>query len=179
VAAWQLLSLVMSTALGCWCPADVAADAGEVWGLEQRPAHWVEHVVGIKEKTLAAEYPDRLASQHALAGAYKADGQVHKAVALFQHVFAVEARTLREDHSSRLVSVKALADMLAELAVDSDEASSVSCESSPVSWLASVVLSFSSRDSVCLHNHRHRTSSCLASRRTSVSAAVITCRTEK
>jgi hypothetical protein len=84
-------------------------------------------------ETLAEDHPSRLASQHALAMAYQADGQVHKAVALLQHVVAVDARTLRENHPSRLASVKALADMLAELAIDSDEASSVSCESSPVS----------------------------------------------
>jgi hypothetical protein len=90
-------------------------------------------VVEVREKTLAAEHPSRLASQHALAIVYEADGQVHKAVALLQHVVAVEARTLREDHPSRLVSVEALADMRARLAVDSDEVSSMSCESSPVS----------------------------------------------
>jgi hypothetical protein len=58
---------------------------------------------------------------------------VHKAVGLLEHAVAVEAGTLREDHPSRLVSVEALADMLAELAIDSDEASSMSCESSLVS----------------------------------------------
>jgi tetratricopeptide (TPR) repeat protein len=93
----------------------------------------LEHVVEVREKTLAAEHPDRLASQHELAGAYQADGQVHKAVGLLEHAVAVEAGTLREDHPSRLVSVEALADMLAELAIDSDEASSMSCESSLVS----------------------------------------------
>ncbi|RYN56949.1 hypothetical protein AA0117_g13239 [Alternaria alternata] len=93
----------------------------------------LEHVVEVHKKTLAAEHPDRLASQHELAGAYQADGQVHKAVGLLEHAVAVEAGTLREDHPSRLVSVEALADMLAELAIDSDEASSMSCESSLVS----------------------------------------------
>jgi tetratricopeptide (TPR) repeat protein len=93
----------------------------------------LEQVVEVKEKTLAAEHPSRLASQHALARTYQADGQVRKAVELLEHVVAVEARTLREDHPSRLASVEALADMRAELAVDSDEASSMSCESSPVS----------------------------------------------
>ncbi|CAN9183366.1 unnamed protein product [Alternaria alternata] len=93
----------------------------------------LEHVVEVKEKTQAAEHPSRLASQHALAGAYEADGQVHKAVALLQHVVVVEARSLQEDHPSRLASVEALADMLAELAVDLDRASSVSRGSSPVS----------------------------------------------
>ncbi|CAN9239159.1 unnamed protein product [Alternaria alternata] len=102
-------------------------------GQVHKAVELLEHVVEVREKTLAAEHPDRLTSQHALAMAYEADGQVHKAVALLQHVVAVEARTLREDHPSRLVSVEALADMRAELAADSDEASSTSCESSPVS----------------------------------------------
>jgi tetratricopeptide (TPR) repeat protein len=94
----------------------------------------LEHVVEVQEKTLAPERPDRLGSQHALAMAYDADGQVHKAVALLEHVVAVEAYTLRDNHPSRLVSVEALADMRAELAKDSDEALSTSCESSTLSW---------------------------------------------
>jgi hypothetical protein len=51
---------------------------------------------------------------------------VQKAVELLEHVIAVEARTLQDDHPLRLVSVEALADMYAELVVDSDEASSSS-----------------------------------------------------
>jgi hypothetical protein len=78
----------------------------------------------VLEKTMAEEHPSRLASQHALAGAYEADGQVQKAVALLEHVVAVEADSLRDDHPLRLVSVEALADMYVELAVDSDETSS-------------------------------------------------------
>ncbi|CAN9209820.1 unnamed protein product [Alternaria alternata] len=109
------------------------AGAYEADGQVHKAVALLEHVVEVREKTLAAEHPSRLTSQHALAMAYEADGQVHKAVALLQHVVAVEARTLREDHPSRLVSVEALADMRAELAADSDEASSTSCESSPIS----------------------------------------------
>ena len=109
------------------------AIAYEADGQVDKAVALLEHIVEVEEKTLAAEHPSRLASQHALAMAYEADGQVHKAVALLQHVVAIEARTLREDHPSRLVSVEALADILAELAVDLDEASSMSCESSLVS----------------------------------------------
>jgi hypothetical protein len=109
------------------------ARAYEADGQVHKAVALLEHIVEVEEKTLAAEHPSRLASQHALARAYQADGQVRKAVELLEHVVAVEARTLREDHPSRLASVEALADMRAELAVDSDEASSMSCESSPVS----------------------------------------------
>ena len=85
----------------------------------------LEAVVKAKE-TLAADHPDRLASQHALAMAYEADGQAKNAVELLEHVVAVEADSLRDDHPSRLVSVEALADMYAELpvAVSFDETSS-------------------------------------------------------
>jgi lipopolysaccharide biosynthesis regulator YciM len=63
----------------------------------------------VREKTLAAEHPQRLASQHALAGVYEADGQVDKAVALLQHVVEVEEKTLEAEHLSRLASQHALA----------------------------------------------------------------------
>jgi len=36
----------------------------------------LELVVTVRERTLAEDHPDRLASQHALAGAYESDGQV-------------------------------------------------------------------------------------------------------
>ena len=99
----------------------------------QKAVALLEYVIEVQEKTMAAAHPDRLASQHALAGAYRADGQVQKAVALLEPVVTVEAFTLRDDHPSRLVSVKALTDMYAELAVNTDEALSVSCESFTVS----------------------------------------------
>jgi hypothetical protein len=46
----------------------------------------LEHVVAIREKTLAEDHPQRLVSQHALAQAYKANGQVKEAVELLEHV---------------------------------------------------------------------------------------------
>jgi hypothetical protein len=36
----------------------------------------LEHVVTIRKQTLAEDHPDRLTSQHALASAYQANGQV-------------------------------------------------------------------------------------------------------
>jgi hypothetical protein len=61
-------------------------------------------VVKIEEQTLAEDHPDRLGSQHALAGAYHADGQVGKAVKLLEHIVAVRTKVLRDSHPSRLVS---------------------------------------------------------------------------
>jgi tetratricopeptide (TPR) repeat protein len=55
------------------------------------------------------DHPDRLASQHALALAYKANGQVKEAVELLQQVVKIEESTLAEDHPSRLASQHALA----------------------------------------------------------------------
>ncbi|KAB5581166.1 hypothetical protein GE09DRAFT_950187, partial [Coniochaeta sp. 2T2.1] len=59
--------------------------------------------------TLAEEHPGRLASQHALAGAYQSDGQIKKAVALLEHVVAVKERTRAEEHPDRLASQHNLA----------------------------------------------------------------------
>jgi hypothetical protein len=65
--------------------------------------------------TRAKEYPSRLVSQHPLAMAYEADGQVGKAVELLEHVVAVEAKILRDGHPSSLVSQETLADLYDEL----------------------------------------------------------------
>jgi len=64
---------------------------------------------------LAEEHPDRLASQHALAIAYEADGQVGKVMELLEHVIVVDVRVLRDDHPSRLISQNALTAMYTEL----------------------------------------------------------------
>ncbi|KAH7184338.1 nucleoside phosphorylase domain-containing protein [Fusarium oxysporum] len=45
----------------------------------------LEHVVAIREKTLAESHPSRLASQHELARAYQANGQIKEAVKLLEH----------------------------------------------------------------------------------------------
>ena len=67
----------------------------------------LEHVVKVREK-LAEDDPDRLASQHELAGAYGANGQIDDAVKLLEHVVKVQEK-LTEDHSDRLTSQHALA----------------------------------------------------------------------
>lgn len=49
----------------------------------------MEAVVRIREQILAEDHPDRLASHHALAGAYQANGQAEKAVALLKQVVKI------------------------------------------------------------------------------------------
>ena len=61
------------------------------------------------------DHPSRLASQHALTGAYRANGQVGEAVALLQHVVEIEGKTLAVDHPSRLAEEDWLAHMLRDL----------------------------------------------------------------
>ena len=50
-----------------------------------------------RETTLAEDHPSRLASQHALAGAYKANGQIKEAIAL-EHVVEIQETTPARDH---------------------------------------------------------------------------------
>lgn len=61
-----------------------------------------------RAQRLAEDHPDRLASQHELARAYLADGQIKKAVDLLEHVVDVEEK-LAKDHPDRLASQYALA----------------------------------------------------------------------
>ncbi|KAI2618351.1 hypothetical protein GGR54DRAFT_648120 [Hypoxylon sp. NC1633] len=58
--------------------------------------HW-------RKAHFAEEHPDRLVSEHALAVAYQANGQVEKATELFNHVEAIR-KTLEEEHPDRLGS---------------------------------------------------------------------------
>jgi hypothetical protein len=69
----------------------------------------LEHVVAIRERVLAEDHPSRLASQHQLACAYQANGQVKDAVRLLEHVVAIEGRVLAEDHPDQLTSQHSLA----------------------------------------------------------------------
>ena len=57
----------------------------------------------------AEDHPSRLTSQHELAVAYQADGQVKKAVELLQYVVVVQEKTLAEDHPFQLTSQHVLA----------------------------------------------------------------------
>ncbi|KAH8621002.1 hypothetical protein IG631_24344, partial [Alternaria alternata] len=58
---------------------------------------------------LGEDNPGRLSSQHELAMAYHADGQVRKAVRLLEHVVEVHRKTLAPEHPSQLASQHALA----------------------------------------------------------------------
>ncbi|KAF5616441.1 hypothetical protein F25303_13523 [Fusarium sp. NRRL 25303] len=90
--------------LGYWVGRCLAVD-----GRVTEAVKLLEHVVAIEETTLAEDHPDRLASQHELAGVYKANGQIEEAVKLLEHVVAIEETTLAENHPSRLASQHELA----------------------------------------------------------------------
>ena len=59
------------------------------------------------EGSLAKSLPGQLASQHALAVAYRANGQIGEAVKMLEHVVVVED-ALAEEHPDRLASQQAL-----------------------------------------------------------------------
>ena len=69
----------------------------------------LEQVVAVRERTLAEDHLDRLASQHVLAMVYRSDGQIQRAVTLLEQVVAVQERTLAKDHPLRLASQHELA----------------------------------------------------------------------
>jgi len=69
----------------------------------------LEHVVNIRETTLAKAHPNRLASQHALAIAYRLNGQVKEAVKVLELVVKIREATLAENRPDRLASQHALA----------------------------------------------------------------------
>ena len=58
---------------------------------------------------LAKDDPSKIASQHVLAGAYRANGQVKKANELLEHVVKTREALLVEDHPNRLASQRELA----------------------------------------------------------------------
>ncbi|KAF2726507.1 hypothetical protein EJ04DRAFT_183385, partial [Polyplosphaeria fusca] len=62
----------------------------------------------IQAEVLAEDHPDRLASQHELARAYQANGQVKQAVELMEYVVKIDQRVFRFDHPSRLLSESTL-----------------------------------------------------------------------
>jgi tetratricopeptide (TPR) repeat protein len=69
---------------------------------------WLEQSCRLREE-LGEDNSDRLLSQHVLAMAYRADGQVQRAVELLEHIVEVVGKVLAEEHPSRLASQHALA----------------------------------------------------------------------
>ena len=83
---------------------DFAALASLYHGRVEEAVALLEQVVKIRKQTLAVEHPSRLASQHELAGAYRANGQVREAVALLEEVVEIRKQTLVAEHPDRLAS---------------------------------------------------------------------------
>ncbi len=50
----------------------------------------LKEVMHIHGQTLAEDHPDRLTSQHTLAGAYQANGQVREAARLLEEVVGIK-----------------------------------------------------------------------------------------
>ncbi|RYO26426.1 hypothetical protein AA0113_g12484 [Alternaria arborescens] len=100
-------------------PSDPSQEHIRIWDLAARNLRYLghakqavallEHVVKVQETTLVETHPDQLASQHALAGVYRANGQTKEAVGLLEHVVKVQETTLAETHPSRLASQHELA----------------------------------------------------------------------
>lgn len=65
-------------------------------------------IVECRSRALDEDGSSRLASQHELAGAYRANGQVGEAIELLKHVVKVQEK-LAEDHPYRLASQHTLA----------------------------------------------------------------------
>ncbi|OCK95935.1 uncharacterized protein K441DRAFT_608490 [Cenococcum geophilum 1.58] len=78
-------------------------------GKIKRTVEVLEKIGRVEDATLAKDHPDRLASQHELAGAYEANGQIKDAVQLLEHVVKVQETTLAKDHPDRLASQHTLA----------------------------------------------------------------------
>ena len=77
-------------------------------GAVQASVALLQKVVKIRETTLAQDHPDQLTSQHALACAYRANGQITEAVQLLEQVVKIQETTLAQDHPDRLALQHAL-----------------------------------------------------------------------
>ena len=99
-----------------WIKLPYSAEIGYLYGRclrnfgdTKQATKMLEYVVQIREK-LAEDHPDRLASHHALALAYQADGNIEKAIELLEYVVKInKERKLAKDHPHRLASQHALA----------------------------------------------------------------------
>ncbi|PHH50556.1 Nephrocystin-3 [Ceratocystis fimbriata CBS 114723] len=73
-------------------------------GDSQGAVRMLEHVVGVRKESLAADDPRLLTSQHDLANAYRNDDQIEKAISMLEHVSGVLEESLTAGHPDRLVS---------------------------------------------------------------------------
>jgi tetratricopeptide (TPR) repeat protein len=80
----------------------------QVDGRIREAVKWLEESCRWREG-LSEDDSDLLLSQHELAGAYHADGQIQKAVELLERVVMIQERVLAEEHPSRLASQHELA----------------------------------------------------------------------
>ena len=90
---------------------EVAKFTGRIYKQQGRYGEVVqiyENITKRQSLRLADDHPSRLASQHALACAYQANGQIKEAVQLLKHVVKTREK-LADDHPNRLASQHALA----------------------------------------------------------------------
>ncbi|KAH7111145.1 hypothetical protein B0J11DRAFT_417844, partial [Dendryphion nanum] len=80
----------------------------QVDGRIREAVKWLEECCWLRGR-LDEEDLNRLASQHELAIAYEADGQVKKTVELMEHVVVMREKMHAEEHPDRLASQHALA----------------------------------------------------------------------
>ncbi|KAL2884873.1 putative acyl transferase acyl hydrolase lysophospholipase [Ceratocystis lukuohia] len=72
-------------------------------GDSQGAVRMLEHVVGVREESLAADHPDYLTSLHDLANAYYDNGQMEEAISMLEYVLGVQEESLTAGHHNRLV----------------------------------------------------------------------------
>ena len=77
-------------------------------GRTREAVRWLKESCDQRQK-LDKSSSDRLTSQHELARAYQANGQIKEAVKLLEGVVAIQAEVLAEDHPDRIESQHVLA----------------------------------------------------------------------
>ena len=89
---------------------------------------WLSECYLWRQGHFPEDHPERLASQHALAMAYKADGQVSKAIKLLEEVVAIREKVLREDHPNRLRSKRRLLQLYAQQRTNAERQTEISTQ---------------------------------------------------
>ena len=69
-------------------------------GKHKKAVALLEKVVAIRATTLEETHPNRLTSQHKLASAYKANGQVTEAIKLLEQVIEAKRLIFHKGHPS-------------------------------------------------------------------------------